>query len=61
MTITISRLTEDDIPGAVSVIQEAFREDPYNLWIYNDRSKVNYSHISVFNFFGIFLSIVQAL
>ncbi|ESZ98346.1 hypothetical protein SBOR_1224 [Sclerotinia borealis F-4128] len=39
MAVTISQLAEDDIPGAVSVIQEAFKADPYNLWIYNDRSK----------------------
>ncbi|KAF7881599.1 uncharacterized protein EAF02_006287 [Botrytis sinoallii] len=47
MDFTISRLTEDDIPGAVNTIQEAFKEDPYNLWIYNDRSKLNLVRNSV--------------
>ena len=41
MAITITPLTKSDIPGAVTAIQEAFKEDPYNLWIYNDRSKVS--------------------
>ena len=40
-SITISPLTETDIPGAISAIQEAFAEDPYNLWVYNDRTKVS--------------------
>ncbi|PMD58972.1 acyl-CoA N-acyltransferase [Hyaloscypha bicolor E] len=40
-TISISPLREEDIPGAVDAIQEAFAEDPYNLWVYNDRSKLN--------------------
>lgn len=31
MTIQISRLTEADIPGAVTAIQQAFADDPYNL------------------------------
>ena len=31
MTISISPLTESDIPGAITAIQEAFAEDPYNL------------------------------
>ncbi|CZS98890.1 related to acetyltransferase, GNAT family family [Rhynchosporium graminicola] len=41
MPIQISRLTESDIPGAVTVIQEAFANDPYNLWVYNDRTKLD--------------------
>ncbi|CZS95916.1 related to acetyltransferase, GNAT family family [Rhynchosporium agropyri] len=41
MPIQISRLTESDIPGAVTVIQEAFANDPYNLWVYNDRIKLD--------------------
>ncbi|KAG4432665.1 hypothetical protein IFR05_011843 [Cadophora sp. M221] len=41
MTIQISRLTEADIPGAVTAIQQAFADDPYNLWVYNDRTKLN--------------------
>jgi hypothetical protein len=47
MDITISPLTETDIPGAVNVIQEAFKEDPYNLWVFNDRSKVTYIKLSL--------------
>lgn len=43
MTFTISKLTEDDIPGAISAIQEAFKEDPYNLWIYNNQTRVRFS------------------
>jgi hypothetical protein len=38
--IEISRLTEEDIPGAIEAIQQAFAEDPYNRWIYNVREKV---------------------
>lgn len=34
-------MTEADIPGAIDTIQQAFAEDPYNKWIYNDRSKVS--------------------
>jgi len=41
MPIQISPLTESDIPGAITAIQEAFASDPYNLWVYNDRSKLN--------------------
>lgn len=40
MPIQISPLTERDIPGAITAIQEAFAQDPYNLWVFNDRSKV---------------------
>lgn len=42
MTIQISRIAEPDIPGAITAIQKAFAEDPYNLWVYNDRSKVGF-------------------
>jgi hypothetical protein len=35
-------MTEPDIPGAITAIQQAFSEDPYNLWVYNDRSKVRF-------------------
>jgi hypothetical protein len=45
MDIKISPLTETDIPGAINVIQEAFQEDPYNLWVFNDRSKVIYNKL----------------
>jgi hypothetical protein len=34
-------MTEADIDGAIDTIQQAFAEDPYNRWIYPDRSKVS--------------------
>jgi hypothetical protein len=40
MLIQVSRMTEADIDGAIDTIQQAFAEDPYNKWIYPDRSKV---------------------
>lgn len=48
MPIKITPLTEEDIPGAIDTIQQAFADDPYNRWIYNDRSKVLHtpSHVS---------------
>jgi hypothetical protein len=33
-------MTERDIDGAIDTIQQAFAEDPYNNWVYPDRSKV---------------------
>lgn len=33
-------MTEADIDGAIDSIQQAFADDPYNQWIYPDRSKV---------------------
>lgn len=41
MAIEISLITEADIPGAIDAIQKAFADDPYNLWVYNDRTKVS--------------------
>jgi len=41
MPIEITRLTESDIPGAVTAIQEAFKDDPYNNWVYNNRAKLD--------------------
>ena len=41
MSIRVSRITESDIPGAISAIQEAFKEDPYALWVYSDRANVS--------------------
>lgn len=51
MPISISPITEADIPGAVTAIQQAFADDPYNLWVYNDRSKVSVLSNSLFSFF----------
>ncbi|KAF1831982.1 hypothetical protein BDW02DRAFT_24383 [Decorospora gaudefroyi] len=42
--IQVSRMTEADIDGAIDTIQRAFADDPYNNWIYPDRSKVR-SHV----------------
>ncbi|PLN84318.1 acyl-CoA N-acyltransferase [Aspergillus taichungensis] len=40
MTIEISPLTEADIPAAIEVIQKAFAEDPYFLWVF-DKAQFN--------------------
>ncbi|KAI1805672.1 acyl-CoA N-acyltransferase [Daldinia bambusicola] len=40
MPIRVSPLAEADIPGAVSAIQQAFADDPYNNWIF-DKSTFN--------------------
>jgi hypothetical protein len=40
MPIQVTRMTEADIDGAIDTIQQAFADDPYNQWIYPDRSKV---------------------
>jgi len=40
MALQVSLMTEADIDGAIDTIQQAFADDPYNRWIYNDRSKV---------------------
>lgn len=42
MPIVVTPLSETDIQGAITTIQLAFVEDPYNLWVYDDRSKVDY-------------------
>ncbi|KAH8599599.1 hypothetical protein B0O99DRAFT_682164 [Bisporella sp. PMI_857] len=41
MSIRISRIKDSDIPGAITAVQEAFAEDPYKLWIYNDPAKLS--------------------
>jgi len=41
MVVKITPLTEADIPGAITAIQVAFAEDPYSLWIFNDRENVS--------------------
>ncbi|KAJ9637857.1 hypothetical protein H2199_007352 [Coniosporium tulheliwenetii] len=41
MAIEVTRMTEADIDGAIDTIQQAFADDPYSKWIYNDRSKFN--------------------
>jgi hypothetical protein len=44
MSIQVTRMTPSDIDGAIDTIQQAFAEDPYNRWIYPDRSKVPLPH-----------------
>jgi len=39
--IVISPLAHKDIPGAITAIQVAFAEDPYNLWVFSDRAKLD--------------------
>ncbi|KAI5306908.1 hypothetical protein KEM56_006469 [Ascosphaera pollenicola] len=39
--IEVRQLTEEDIPGAVYAIQEAFMDDPYFKWIYPDMKTFN--------------------
>lgn len=39
MAIEVTRMTEADIDGAIDTIQQAFADDPYNKWVYPDRSK----------------------
>ncbi|KAF2004312.1 acyl-CoA N-acyltransferase, partial [Amniculicola lignicola CBS 123094] len=41
MSIQVSRMTEADIDGAIDTIQQAFANDPYNQWVYPDRSKIS--------------------
>ncbi|KAF9736558.1 hypothetical protein PMIN04_011438 [Paraphaeosphaeria minitans] len=41
MSIQVTRMTEADIDGAIDTIQQAFADDPYNQWIYPDRSKID--------------------
>jgi len=40
MPIQVTPISEADIPGAITCIQEAFANDPYNNWVY-DRTKVD--------------------
>lgn len=47
MPITVSPLTEHDIPGAIKCIQSAFAEDPYNKWVFPNRSKFSPSRNSI--------------
>jgi hypothetical protein len=38
--LEVSLMKEEDIDGAIATIQQAFAEDPYNKWIYDERPKV---------------------
>lgn len=35
MPIQVSQITEQDIPGAITCIQRAFADDPYNHWVFD--------------------------
>ena len=37
MTLTIREMKAEDIQDAVTVVQKAFENDPYNKWVFNDR------------------------
>lgn len=39
MPLTIRDMKAGDIPDAVTVVQEAFGNDPYNRWVFNDRER----------------------
>ncbi|KAF1989993.1 hypothetical protein K402DRAFT_451601 [Aulographum hederae CBS 113979] len=39
MAIEVTRMTVEDIDGAVDTVQQAFKEDPYSKWIYNEPSQ----------------------
>jgi hypothetical protein len=38
MAIEVVNLTEADIPGAIQVIQQAFADDPYFKWVFDEQS-----------------------
>jgi hypothetical protein len=42
MPVEVTRMAEADIDGAIDTIQQAFADDPYNNWVYPDRSKVHW-------------------
>jgi GNAT superfamily N-acetyltransferase len=46
MPIQITPITEQDIPGAITCIQRAFEDDPYNHWVF-DKKKFSYKRNSV--------------
>ncbi|KAF9885114.1 hypothetical protein FE257_000754 [Aspergillus nanangensis] len=41
MSIEVVPLTVEDIPGAIEVIQQAFAEDPYFVWVFNSSKSLN--------------------
>lgn len=46
MPVKVTTITESDIPGAVTCIQQAFKDDPYNHWVF-DRSNFSYKRNAV--------------
>lgn len=47
MPIIVSPIAEKDIPGAIECIQQAFAEDPYNRWIFDNRDRFSLQRNSV--------------
>ena len=52
MPIVVTPLKEADIPGAIDCIQAAFAEDPYNRWVFSDRSAVSHTDSGSIQFTG---------
>ncbi|KAK3069962.1 hypothetical protein LTR53_011271 [Teratosphaeriaceae sp. CCFEE 6253] len=46
MPITVSNIAERDIPGAITCIQQAFKDDPYNHWVF-DKSDFSFERNAV--------------
>ncbi|KAK5113721.1 hypothetical protein LTR85_010738 [Meristemomyces frigidus] len=46
MPLQVSQITEQDIPGAVTCIQQAFKDDPYNHWVF-DQADFSYERNAV--------------
>ncbi|KAL5342293.1 acyl-CoA N-acyltransferase [Aspergillus crustosus] len=62
MTITVHPLTKADIPEAIDIIQQAFAEDPYFRWVFDEKSfnKVrNYGSLEARCLWGIENAIFQ--
>jgi len=38
MPIEVTQITEEDFLGAVTCIQQAFKDDPYNHWVFDQKS-----------------------
>jgi hypothetical protein len=38
MSVTVTALSEADIPGAIECIQQAFADDPYNHWVFDRKT-----------------------
>ncbi|KAI9694191.1 MAG: hypothetical protein M1822_003462 [Bathelium mastoideum] len=43
MPLTIRNMKAEDIPDAVTVVQQAFANDPYSRWVFNDRERFSLS------------------
>lgn len=38
MAIKVRPLTQSDIPAAIDIIQQAFAQDPYFRWVFDEKS-----------------------